>query len=89
MKIKTLPLLFYITTTLSAEMGKFYKALYECDDASVSSNSETLSLDVADDEINIKEVKECNTQSAYSKIWNISENMQEKSVSNVSGKILE
>ena len=31
--------------------------MYECDDASVSSNSELLSLDVADGEISVKEVE--------------------------------
>ena len=31
--------------------------MYECDDASVSSNTETLNLDVADGEISVKEVE--------------------------------
>ena len=35
--------------------AEFYK-MYECDDASVSSNSETLSLDIANGEISIKEI---------------------------------
>ena len=38
-------------------MGGIFKEMYECDDASVSSNSETLSLDVADGEISVKEVE--------------------------------
>ena len=32
--------------------SEFYKKMYECDDASVSSNSKTPNLDVADGEIN-------------------------------------
>ena len=37
--------------------AEFYKEMYECDESSVSSNSKTLSLDVADGEISIKEVE--------------------------------
>ena len=36
--------------------AEFYK-MYECDDASLSSSSETLSLDVADGKIGVKEVE--------------------------------
>ena len=35
-------------------MAEFYKKMYECDDALVSSKSETLNLNVADDEIRKK-----------------------------------
>ena len=42
--------------------------MYECDDASVTSISETLSLDVADGEINIKEVESAIRSLKYSKL---------------------
>ena len=42
---------------LLQQWAEFYKEMNKCDDASVSSNSETLSFDVTDGEISVKEVE--------------------------------
>ena len=62
-------------------LTEFYKEMYECNDASVSSRSETLSLDVADGEISVKEVEsairslKCAFERSRKKHENLSEDM--------------